>query len=292
LTDVRCVARGEDELGEGPAWSSAEGRVYWFDIQGRRLNWLEPDGGERGSHDLAVRASVAVPCLKGGLILVTEAGLGRFDTRSGTLEIEASMDLGDGFRTNDGKIDIAGRIWWSSMDDDGGKRPGKLFRTDPDGRTQVVLEDIHIANTVSCSPQGDAYYFADSTKRTIWRFPLSEVGDLGERSVFATTQDGHGAPDGSAIDAEGHLWNAQWGAWRIVRYAPDGTINRIIPMPVGQPSSCAFGGPDLATLYVTSAREGLSRTDLEAQPLAGSLFAIEPGVRGLALPAFSGRLTP
>lgn len=292
MTEVRCVARGEDELGEGPAWSAAEARLYWFDIQGKRLNWLSPGDNARGGWDLPVRTSVAIPAAGGGLVLVTEAGLGRFDTRTGKLDIEAPMDLGPGFRTNDGKIDVNGRIWWSSMDDDGGKRPGRLFRTDPDGQTHVILEDIHIANTVSCNPEGDAYYFADSTRRTIWRFPMSASGDLGERSVFATTQDGPGAPDGSAVDAEGYLWNAQWGAWRIVRYAPDGSIDQIVSMPVGQPSSCAFGGPDLSTLYVTSARERLTASDLESQPLAGSLFAFEPGVRGLPLPDFSGKLIP
>lgn len=292
MTIVRCVAEGQDELGEGPAWSADEGRIYWFDIQGKRLNWLSPDDGGRGVYDLPMRASVATPCAQGGLILVTEAGLGRFDPMTGKLTIEAPMDLGPGFRTNDGKIDVAGRLWWSSMDDDGGKRLGKLFRTDPDGQTHVVLDDVHIANTVSCSPSGEAYYFADSVKQTLWRFPMSAAGDLGPRAVFATTKGEDGAPDGSAVDAEGYLWNAQWGAWRVVRYAPDGQIDRIIPMPVGQPSSCAFGGPNLETLYVTSARENLSMADLEAQPLAGSLFAFEPGVRGLALPAFSGKLTP
>ncbi len=292
MTHVRCVAQGEDELGEGPAWSAAEGRIYWFDIQGKRLNWLAPADGLRGGYDLPVRGSVATPCAQGGLILVTEAGLGRFDPQTGKLTIEAPMDLGPGFRTNDGKIDVAGRLWWSSMDDDGGKRLGKLFRTDPDGITHVILDDVHIANTVSCSPKGEAYYFADSVKRTLWQFPMSAGGDLGSRTVFASTEGEPGAPDGSAVDAEGYLWNAQWGAWRIVRYAPDGRIDQIIPMPVGQPSSCAFGGPRLETLFVTSARENLSPADLEAQPLAGSLFAFEPGVLGLALPDFSGKLSP
>lgn len=235
---------------------------------------------------------MATPSAQGGLILVTEAGLGRFDPDTGKLALEAPMDLGPGFRSNDGKIDIAGRLWWSSMDDDGGRRLGKLFRTDPGGVTHVMLEDVHIANTVSCSPSGDAYYFADSAKRTLWRFPLSAAGELGPRSVFASTVGEAGAPDGSAVDAEGYVWNAQWGAWRVVRYAPDGQIDQIIPMPVGQPSSCAFGGRDLATLYVTSARESLNAADLSSQPLAGSLFAFEPGVEGLALPAFSGKLTP
>jgi len=286
LTTVRCAARGTDELGEGPAWSAAEGRVYWFDIQGRCLNWFEPTDGHRGRYDLPFRASVATPCRDGGLVLVTEKGLGRFDTLTGKLEIKAPMDLGHGFRTNDGKIDVAGRLWWSSMDEDRGQRPGKLFRTDPDGTTHVVIDNIHIANTVSCTPQGDGYYLADSFEQTIWRFPMSRTGDFGPRAIFATTVGDIGTPDGSAVDEAGYLWNAQWGAGWIVRYAPNGHIDQIILMPVSQPSSCAFGGPDLATLYVTSAREGLSPADLMAQPLAGSLFAFEPGVRGLALPVF------
>jgi sugar lactone lactonase YvrE len=113
------------------------------------------------------------------------------------------------------------------------------------------------------------------------------TGALSNKRVFAETR-GAGAPDGSAVDVEGYLWNAQWGGWRIVRYAPDGAIDRIVEAPVEQPSSCAFGGADLATLYVTSAREGLSEAALAAQPQAGGLFAFRPGVTGLALPSFAG----
>jgi len=243
LTEVRCVARGEDELGEGPAWSAAEARLYWFDIQGRRLNWLSPGDGARGGWDLPVRASVAIPSAGGGLVLITEAGLGRFDTQAGKLAIEAPMDLGPGFRTNDGKIDVSGRIWWSSMDDDGGKRPGRLFRTDPDGQTHVVLEDIHIANTVSCNPKGDAYYFADSNRRTIWRFPMSEDGDLGERSIFATTLDGPGAPDGSAVDAEGYLWNAQWAPGGLSVTLRTATLTGSSPCPSASPAAAPLAAP-------------------------------------------------
>jgi sugar lactone lactonase YvrE len=116
----------------------------------------------------------------------------------------------------------------------------------------------------------------------------STTGALSNKREFANTRDTDGAPDGSAVDVDGYLWNAQWGAWRIVRYAPDGRIDRIVETPVEQPSSCAFGGPDLATLYVTSAREGLSEAALARQPQAGGLFAFDPGVRGLPLPAFAG----
>ena len=291
MSEIRCVAQGQDLLGEGPAWVPAEGRIYWFDIQGKRLNWLSHSDGARGGFDLPVRASVATPVAGGGLVLVTEAGLALFDTSHGQFDLVRPMDFGSGFRTNDGKIDVAGRLWWSTMDDDGGKRTGLLYRTDPDGVTHQVLDDIHIANTVSCSPNGKTYYFADSTKSTIWAFPLGSDGALGERRVFATTIGEASAPDGSAVDAHGYLWNAQWGAWRLVRYAPDGSIDRIVRLPVAQPSSCAFGGPDLSTLYVTSARENLSVEALAGQPLAGGLFAFEPGVSGLPLPAFAGRLS-
>ena len=292
MTDVRCVANSQDILGEGPVWVAAESRLYWFDIQGRRLNWLTHADGGWGGFDLPVRASVAVPRAEGGLILVTEAGLAHFDTSTGEFDLVQPMTFPPGFRTNDGKIDPHGRLWWSTMDDAGGKRPGAFFRTDPDGQTHKVLDEIHIANAVAFDAAGSTLFLADSIKATTWTFPIAPDGSLGERQVFSTTRGEPGAPDGAAMDAEGYLWNCQWGACRIVRYAPDGAIDRIVEMPVQQPSSCIFGGPDLTTLYVTSAQENLSKEALARQPLAGNLFALEPGVAGLTLPSFTGRLGP
>jgi sugar lactone lactonase YvrE len=284
------VVESGDVLVEGPVWSAAEGRLYWFDIQGRRLNWLSHGDGASGSFDLPTRGSVAAPRVGGGLVLVTEAGLAHLDTARGVFDLVQPMRFEPGFRTNDGKIDVAGRIWWSTMDDDNGRRPGALYRTDPDGQTHKVLEGLHIANTVSCSRDGQTMYLADSALRTIWAFPILADGCLGERREFAHTRGEVGGPDGSAVDAEGYVWNCQWGAWRIVRYAPDGRIDRIVEVPVQQVTSCAFAGPDLTTLYVTSARQHLGEDALAGQPLAGSLFAFEPGVAGLALPPFAGRL--
>jgi sugar lactone lactonase YvrE len=293
VDELSCVVESGDHLGEGPVWVASEARLYWLDIQGRRLNWLSPAEGGTGRFDLPVRASVAAPCAPGGLVLVTESGLAAFDTAAGRFELRQAMTFEPGFRTNDGKIDLAGRLWWSTMDDDGGKRPGALYRTDPDGRTHLALEGLHIANTVSCSPDGLTMYLADSALRTLWAYPIGADGALGERRTFASLQgEPAGTFDGSAVDAEGYLWNAQWGAWRIVRYAPDGRIDRIVETPVQQPSSCAFGGPDLATLYVTSARENLSEPALAKQPQAGHLFAFLPGVCGLPLPQFDGELAP
>lgn len=280
---VRVAVQASDKLGEGPCWSPVDNRLYWFDIKGRRLSSFEPATGARRVFELPVRASAAAPKADGTLLLATEAGLAFFDPRSGSFEVRQKMDLGPGFRSNDGVILGDGCFWWSSMDDAGGARAGVIFRTCPDGFTEPLIEGIHIANSLAMSPDGRRLYLADSKKQTIWAY---DTADLSRREVFAATT--LGGPDGSCVDAEGYLWNAEWGAWRVVRYAPDGGIDRIVETPVEQPSACMFGGPDLATLYVTSAWEDLSDEARAKQPLAGSLFAFEPGVRGLPLPVFEG----
>ncbi|MDB5425838.1 MAG: putative gluconolactonase protein [Phenylobacterium sp.] len=280
---VQCVADVSDRLGEGPVWSAAEGRLYWFDIKGRRLSWLHPASGTKGAFELPVRASAAAPRAAGGLLVATERGLGLFDPADGTLEIAQPFDMPAGFRTNDGKIDLAGNFWWSIMDDDDGARPGAVYRTDGAMETRRVLAGIHIPNTLSVSPDGATLYIADSKLQSIFAY---DPADLTRAEVFAHTRGEPIYPDGSAVDAEGGLWNAQWGGGRVVRYAPDGTIDRIVPMPVQQPTSCAFGGEAFTTLYVTSAWDELTPEARAEQPLAGGLFAVETGVKGLVLPRF------
>ena len=285
MTSVRCVVEAADRLGEGPCWSASEGRLYWFDIKGKRLAWYHPKTRTRGAFDLPMRASAAAPRTAGGLLMATEKGLVLFDAGEGTLEIVQPIDLEPGFRTNDGKIDMAGNFWWSTMDDDGGKRPGVVYRTDKTLKTQKMLGGIHIPNTVSFSPDGGRLYMADSKLQTIF---VHDAADFAKVHVLADTRGGPASPDGSAVDAEGYLWNAQWGGGRVVRYAPDGRIDRVVEMPVEQPTSCAFGGDDFSTLYVTSAWDGLAPEARASQPLAGGLFAFEAGVKGLALPLFAG----
>lgn len=281
MSHVRCVVDSRDKLGEGPCWSPPDDRLYWFDIKGARLNWFEPVSGRSGSRDLPMRASAAAPRKAGGLLMATERGLAFFDPRSGDVELRQPMDLGTGFRSNDGVLLPDGCFWWSTMDDDGGKRPGVIYRTCPDGFTEPVIEGIHIANSLAMSPDARRLYLADTAKSRIWAY---DTADLTKREVFAEVETG--GPDGSCVDAQGFLWNAEWGASRIVRYAPDGRIDRVVEMPVTQPSCCMFGGADRSTLYITSAWENLSDEARARQPQAGSLFALEPGVAGLALPLF------
>lgn len=281
---VRRAFEAQNTLGEGPIWNPATNWLHWFDIKQALLYWGDPNTGEMGSWRLPCRGSAAVARRRGGLLLATEQGLADFDPKTESFSIREPLRAEPGFRSNDGKIDVAGRFWWGTMDDDGGRRPGVLYRYDPDGTLEAQVDGLHIVNTVSCSPDGRTYYLADSKRGVIWAFDMDEAGRLSNRRVFVET-DG---PDGSAVDADGYLWNAQWGAWRIVRYAPDGSINRIVEVPVAQPSSCAFGGADLTTLFITTAREDLSNASLATQPWAGSVLAFEPGVRGLPLPSFAG----
>lgn len=285
LNAPECLVESGDRLGEGPCWSAAEGRLYWFDIKGRSLNWWEPATGVGGRCNLGLRASAAAVRAQGGLLVATERGLANWDPHAESLTLIQPIDLALGFRTNDGKIDPQGAFWWSIMDDDGGKRPGGVYRTGPSGATQQVLGGIHIPNTVSFSADGARLYLADSQAQTIF---IYDMADLARREVFADTVGEPATPDGGAVDAEGCLWNAQWGGARLVRYAPDGRIDRVVPMPVEQPTSCAFGGSGLETLFVTSAWDGMSDAARRTQPLSGGLFAFRPGVAGLPLPLFAG----
>jgi sugar lactone lactonase YvrE len=280
---MRLVAESFDELGEGPCWSPAEGRLYWFDIKGGILRWLERSG-ETGFVTLPMRASAAAPRTGGGLVMATERGLANFDSATGDVALIEPVLLPPGFRTNDGKIDPQGRFWWSSMDDDEGRRPGAVFVTEPGHASRQVLDGVHIANAINVTEDGATLYLADSAKGAIFTYDLPIPSG---RRVFATVPDG-AAPDGAALDVEGYLWNAEWGGWRVVRYAPDGSVDRVVETPVEQPSCCTFGGPDLTTLYVTTAWSGLSPQARAAQPMAGCLFAFDPGVAGQRLPTFDG----
>jgi sugar lactone lactonase YvrE len=169
------------------------------------------------------------------------------------------------------------------------RRTGGLSRLDPDLSLHAMETGIGTSNSIAWSPDDRTFYYSDTAARVIWAYDFDlDAGTIANRRVLTDMDGQPGGPDGSTVDAEGFLWNAQWGGWRLVRYAPDGRVDRVVPMPVAQPTSCMFGGEDLATLYVTSARTGLSDADLARQPQAGGLFALDVGVRGLPEPRFAG----
>ncbi len=291
MNEIRCAAKVEAILGEGPVWDEALGRLWWVDIKGRRLNWLDAAGGGAGGIAVGLQVTSVAPRAGGpGLLAATEDGVGILDPATGAYDkrFEPEPDR-PANRANDGNVDVHGRYWFGTMDDNQPSTAGAVYSLDADWSWRRVLDGISITNTLVCDPAGALLYVADSMAGRIDAFPIdAATGTLGGATPFATVGGDGTGPDGSAVDAEGYVWTAIWGGSRLERRAPDGTVERTIALPVKQPTSCAFGGPGLKTLYITSARQNLSPEALERQPLAGSLLAFEPGVAGLALPPFAG----
>lgn len=287
--EIRCVVEARNRLGEVPVWDVAEQALYWVDIEEKRLQRFTPATGVVEQWTMPERIACFALRERGGLIVAFASGFAFLDLATGAVERLAAPDADPGNRFNDGKCDRRGRFWAGTMDDGLTCHSGGLFRLDPDLGCRRMADGIGISNSLAWSPDDRVMYFADTLDRTIYRYDFDiETGAIANRRVFATTHDRPGNPDGSTIDAEGYLWNAEWDGWAVVRYAPDGRVDRVIELPVQKPTSCMFGGPDLATLYVTSAVWDLSGAALARQPLAGGLFAIDVGVRGLPEPRFAG----
>ena len=283
-----CIKR-ENVLGEGPLWSAAEGLLYWVDIRQRLLEWLCPRTGETGAWQLECHASALAPRERGGFLMATERGFAVFDPKRGTTEYVYHPEPERSWnRSNDGHADCKGRFWLGTMDASEQQRSGAVYRLDPDWRCTRELDGLGIPNSLVSTPDCARLYVADSREQILFVCELNGDGAITGRNVFASTEGEAATPDGSALDEEGYLWNAQWGGWRIVRYAPDGTIDRVVTLPVEQPTSCAFGSEDLSTLFITTARAGLSDDALDRQPLAGSVLSFRPGVKGTPSPVFRG----
>jgi sugar lactone lactonase YvrE len=204
--------------------------------------------------------------------------------------LAAPIAEGAPLRLNDGRCDAAGRFWVGSLALDSTPDAGALHRLDPDGSARVMQAGLHVPNGLGFSPDGARLYLADSARRRVdvFDFDLAR-GSIANRRAFVALAEGEGVPDGLAVDSAGAVWIALWDGWRVARYTPDGRLDRVIHLPVPRPTSCCFGGDDLATLYVTSARVRLSAAQLAEAPLSGSVFAVDPGgARGLAEPAFRG----
>jgi sugar lactone lactonase YvrE len=274
-------------LGEGVLWDNTTQRLLWTDIQEKRLYRYAPASKSLERFDLPERlGSFGLMQGSGTIVAAFASGFATYDMDQGRLEwLTRPKHAAANVRFNDGRVDRVGRFWAGSMVEGEGERSGQLYCL-RHGRSESHLSGIGISNSLCFSPNGDTLYFADSPHRTIWRFKLDEAtGTLSERSVFASTPKG-AYPDGSNVDAEGHLWNAQWAAGRVVRYAPDGSESGHIALPVSQPTCVAFGGRNLDVLYVTTAKQELSAEALAAQPQAGHVFAYQLDIRGLPEPRY------
>jgi sugar lactone lactonase YvrE len=254
-------APSRDNLGEGPFWSEAEQALYWVDIAGRRAHRHAPATGEGRAWTLPAPCAAIIPAVRGGHVVALQDGLHRFDLAIGAATPFVRPDADPGNRSNETVCDPQGRIWLGTMFNNIG----------PNGEALPVARS------------SGAYYCADPLKNVIWSFAYDPDGPvLSDQRVFV--EGDAGSPDGAAVDEDGCLWNARWGAGRIVRYRPEGRFDRVIELPVLQPSSCAFGGPDLKTLFVTSARFGMESPG----ELDGAVLALRLDVAGLPMAPFAG----
>jgi sugar lactone lactonase YvrE len=287
VVDARCGT------GESPVWSMAESALYWVDIPGRALHRWSAAGHTQWASDEMPACIAPRADLPGSWIAGMESGLFSLTPQDGgrlaATRLAEVAHARPGMRFNDGRCDRQGRFWAGTMlmDMAAGARVGRLYRHDPGSTAaSLQLDDLIVPNGLAFSPDGRTMYLSDShpSVQTIWAFDYdTATGTPSNRRVFVDMNPLPGRPDGAAVDADGCYWICGNDAGLVHRFTPEGRLDRSLEVPVKKPAMCAFGGPKLDTLFVTSIRPG---GDLSDQPLAGGVFALRPGTQGIAEPAF------
>jgi len=294
---VEVVTAVRSKVGESPLWSVAEQALWWVDIEGRLLHRLDPARAQTTSWPVDERIGCIGLHRDGGIVTALETGLFRLDPQAGgTLGAErlATVDHPQsGMRFNDGRVDRAGRFWSATMvrDMSLGAAVGALYRFDGRGLSAPLVPGLATGNGLAFSPDGRVLYLSDShpTVQKIWSFDLAADGSLTHRRVFVDMAEHPGRPDGAAVDADGCYWTCATDAGALLRFTPQGRLDRALRLPVMKPTMCAFGGAALDELYVASlipAQLG----DGYDPALAGAVLRLSPGVRGLAERSFDPAL--
>ncbi|HLN16520.1 MAG TPA: SMP-30/gluconolactonase/LRE family protein [Acidimicrobiales bacterium] len=285
-------------LSEGPRWHEERGELLWVDIIGSKFHRasIGPDGELDAVATVAVDRHVGAvaPTTAGGYVLAAGTGFLYVDEEGSVHELAQAAAGRDDVRMNDGACDRRGRFWAGTMAYDESPGKGALYRLELDGRCTTVLTGLTISNGLGWSPDGATMYLADSGAGDLDAFEFDEpTGELGSRRTLVHFEGGEVVPDGLTVDEEGGIWVALWGGGAVQRYAADGQLLMTVEIPAAKPTSCAFGGPDLATLFVTTARVGLDELALSAQSHAGKVFRVDGlGVRGTPCLPYRGSVTP
>ncbi|MFQ6146124.1 SMP-30/gluconolactonase/LRE family protein [Streptomyces seoulensis] len=279
--EYEVVVDARAELGEGPTWDAAAGRLIWVDILACRVHTYDPVTGRRTVRTTGQHVGAAKPRTGGGLVLNLRDGVALLgpDGAFGWLH-RAPVT---GRRGNDAAVAPDGSLWAGTMRYDEATGGGTLTRLTGDGAAREVLSDVTVSNGTGWSPDGRLMYYVDTPTGRIDVFD-HDGGRITGRRPLARVEEGAGFPDGLTVDAEGCVWVALWDGWAVRRYTPAGELDRIVRLPVPRPTACAFGGPALTDLYVTTARAGLTAP----HPLAGSLLVVPDAGEGLPQPPFAG----
>lgn len=283
------VLHARARLGEGPAWDAAAGMLWWVDILDHRVHRYDPATGRDDEFDVGDAVGFAVPAPDASLVIGLRRGVAGLDPRTGEIHPLASLPKDDASeRLNDGKCDPRGRLWFGTLSKEEGR--AALYRLDADGALRRMETGLTISNGLGWSPDGGTFYLTDTPRKRIYAYGFDAAeGAIAGRRVFAGLSRGDAFPDGLAVDAEGGVWSAQFAGGCVVRFAPDGRETHRVRLPVPNPTSCAFGGPELRDLYVTTASAGLSEEQLDAAPESGTLFRLRSPIPGLPVPPTGGR---
>jgi sugar lactone lactonase YvrE len=290
---VDVFSADRQQLGEGPLWDPRTGTLHWVDIVAGEV--LSRDG-DTGGGPRVVRVGTDVGCLgltadPGVLVAALRTGWHLLDLRTGGLRALADPEPDrPSSRFNDGAVDPAGRFWSGTLEDDPTGPDGRLYVLDGAGAYRTADDGFRCANGVDWSPDGRWMYVVDSGRDRVHRYPFdTATGTLGPREVLVDTTALDGVPDGLRVDAAGDIWCAFWDGAHLTRFGPDGTVRERVGLPVLRPTSIAFGGPDLRTMYVTSASRGLTAGQLARWPLSGAVLRRTAAVPGRPAHHFSAR---
>ncbi|NNA49532.1 SMP-30/gluconolactonase/LRE family protein [Pseudomonas lactis] len=285
---LSAVTPHRARLGEGPFWDAPTQALYWVDIAARQA--LRLMGGQLQVWQLPEHVSAFIPCERGDALVTLSSGVYRLDLTTEALTLLCVADPQAGNRGNEARCDAQGRLWLGTMQNNIGeqgedlpitRRSGGLFRIDADATVTRLLNGLGIPNTLLWNEAGSQVHFGDSMDGTLYQHSIQVDGQLGAAQAWFGPHT-RGGPDGSAMDAEGYIWNARWDGSCLLRLTPLGEVDRIIELPVSRPTSCVFGGPELTTLYITSAASPLGH------PLDGAVLAIEMDVPGKPCHRFAG----
>ncbi|MBB6673486.1 SMP-30/gluconolactonase/LRE family protein [Cohnella nanjingensis] len=290
--ELKLVYDARAELGEGPVWDTRSERLFWVDILAHRVHIHDPKQPlSESAIELSPYVSSVIPRLSGGIALTLQNGFYAYDSTSAELKLLAEVEASvPGNRFNDGKCDPVGRYLAGTMSMIDQPSMGTLYSLDADLTVKPLVTEVSVSNGMAWSADGGTLYYIDTPTRQVVAFDYElAAGAVSNRRIAVEIPEGQGSPDGMTIDSEGMLWVAHWGGWQVSRWDPaTGEKLLSIPVPASQVTSCAFGGPDLDKLYITTARVGLDEAKLADQPLAGGLFCAEIGVRGLPAVPFRG----
>jgi L-arabinonolactonase len=290
-TEAALVVACQNFLGECVLWDADAAEVVWIDIAAGEIWRYDPRTGATSKLTVGERIGAIGLRHEGGHVAGLASGFAFIDAADGAITRLTAVETDlPSTRLNDGRVDRQGRFICGGMDENLPRQPiSAVYRLDPDRTVTPILTRIALANSTCFSPDGTTMYFTDMPTRKILAYAYDvDEGVPHSPTLFVDLADDPGNPDGSVIDADGCLWNAQFGGARVVRYDPTGRVDRVITVPVSNPTCCTLGGADYRTLYVTTARADLTDEELANEPDAGGLYAVELDVEGLPESIFAG----